>query len=267
MQTSKFLLFPLLVGATLASAKEPTPKPAKPAEPVVVASDSADGSAYNNGWSDAAGSTGFGAWKFQESHGAGDSYAGHFIADNKTNPEKGAIAPNGKAFAFFANGPDFEVAEGFRPFSTPLKVGDTFSFQMMNPVIEQKGASDNPAGGSVGLTLRNGSTADAPDDYNKGARFEIINLKGSANYQVYDGEKNSDTGVPYSDQGVTVTVTLTGADTYDLEITRLADKKATKLAGRKLGGSGPIESFCIYNRNGEKADGFFNNFQVTSKGK
>ena len=137
----------------------------------------------------------------------------------------------------------------------------------MNPIIEQKGATDNPAAGSIGFSLRNGDAADTPDDYNKGSRFEVINLKGQVNYQVYDGETSHDTGVVYSEQGINVTVTLTSTDTYDLEITRLADKKTTQLRGRKLGGSGAIESFCIFNRNGEKADGFFNNFQMHTSGK
>ncbi len=135
---------------------------------------------------------------------------------------------------------------------------------MVNLPIEQKGDSDSPAAGAIGLTLRNGNTSDSHDDYNKNARFEIINLKGSTNYQIYDGESGHDSGVAFSEGGIAVKVTLTGADTYDLEITRLVDKKVTKLKGRKLAGSGTIESLCVFDRNGEKADAFFNKFEVTS---
>ena len=255
MNTPKFLVIALLC-AGWAQAKEP-----------VSAKDDAAQGAYGGGWNEAGGGSGFGDWKFQEIHGSNDSYAGHLIADSGTNPEIAAIAPNGKAFGLYANGIEFESASASRAFSTPLKPGDTFSFQMMNGLIEQKGTADSPAAGSIGLTLRNGNAADSPDDYNKGARFEIINLKGLPNYQVYDGETTHDTGVVYSDQGITVTVTLTGADTYDLEITRLADKATTKLKGRKLGGSGSIGSLCIFDRNGEKADGFFNHFTVSANGK
>ena len=138
---------------------------------------------------------------------------------------------------------------------------------MVNAAIEQKGAQDNPGAGAVGLTLRNGTAADGPDDYNKGARFEIINLKGQGNYQIYDGDTGHDTGVAYSDKGITVKLTLTSADTYDLEITRLADNKTAKLSGRRLGGSGTVDSFCIFDRNGEKADAFFNNLLVSGAGK
>ena len=230
-------------------------------------SDNASQSAYNGGWNESGGGSGFGDWKFLEYHGANDSFAGHFLADTGANPEASSVASGGKAFGLYANGPEFEVATATRAFSTPLTGGGDFSFQMTNPVIEQKGASDNPGAGAIGLTLRNGNAADGPDDYNKGSRFEIINLKGEANYQVYDGEATHDTGVAYSDKGITVTIKLTSADTYDLEITRLSDNKTTKLSGRKLGASGTIESFCIFNRNGEKADGFFNNFQVGGKGR
>ena len=257
MKISKLLALAALLSVASIRAKEPA----------ATARDDASQSAYSGGWTESTGGTGFGNWQFQDFHGTNDSYAGHFIANHSDNHEIDPIASGGSAFGLYANGGEFEVAAAFRSFAAPLRVGDAFSFQMLNGLIEQKGTTDSPAAGAIGLTLRNGNAAGTPDDYNKGARFEIINLKGQANYQVYDGEASHDTGVVFSDQGVAVTVTLTGADTYDLEITRLADKQTTRLTGRKLGGSGPIESFCIFDRNGEKADGFFNNFQVGATGK
>ncbi len=257
MKSPKLSLFVLLLGAALAHAKEPAP----------TAKDDATQSAYGGGWNESGGGNGFGNWKFQEYHGPSDSYAGHFLAESGNNPEIGPVATGGKAFGLYANGSEFETAAAFRSFSSSLQAGDKFSFQMTNPAIEQKGASDNPGAGAIGMTLRNGNAADAPDDYNKGARFEIINLKGQGNYQVYDGDSGHDTGVAYSDKGITVTITLTSVDTYDLEITTLSNNKTTTLSGRRFGGSGNIESFCIFDRNGEKADGFFNNFQVFAKGK
>ncbi len=256
MKPPKFSLIVLLLGTALASAKEPT----------TVAKDDATQGGYSGGWNESGGGTGFGGWKFQEYHGPTDSYAGHFLAESGNNPEMGLVASGNKSFGLYANGNEFESAAAFRSFSTALQAGDSFSFQMTNPAIEQKGATDNPGAGAIGLTLRNGNAADAPDDYNKGARFEIINLKGQGNYQVYDGDPGHDTGIAYSDKGISVTITLTSADTYDLEVTTLGDKKTTKLTGRRFSGSGNVESFCIFDRNGEKADGFFNNFQV-SKGK
>ncbi len=252
MKAPKFSLLVALLCAASAQAKEPLKN----------AKDDASQSAYSGGWNESGGGSGFGDWKFQEYHGTGDSYAGHFLAETDTNPEMGQVALGGKAFGLYANGSDFESAAAFRSFAGVLQTGDSFTFQMVNPAIEQKGSSDNPGAGAIGLTLRSGNAGDAPDDYNKGSRFEIINLKGQNNYQVYDGDATHDTGVAFTDKGITVTVTITGADTYNLEIITLADNKATKLAGRHFGGSGNIESFCIFDRNGEKADGFFNNFLV-----
>ena len=257
MKTPKFLVIVALLGATSANAKEP----------ISSVKDDAAQTAYNSGWNESGGGTGFGNWTFQEVHGGSESYAGHLIADTSANPEMGSIAVGGKAFGLYANGIEFETATAFRPFSAPLQVGDTFSFQMMNGLIEQKGPSDDPGAGAIGLTLRSGDSTDSPDDYNKDARFEIINLKGASNYQVFDGETNHDTGVVYSDKGITVAITLTGANTYDLAITRLADNKTIKLGSRKLTGSNPIKSLCIFDRNGEKADAFFDNFQVVGKAK
>ena len=256
MKAPKFPLIVVLLAAASANAKEPP----------TAAKDDASQSAYSGGWNESGGGSGFADWKFQESHGPTDSFAGHFVADVANNPEIGPVASGGKAFGLYANGSEFETAAAFRTFSTALQAGDSFSFQMSNPAIEQKGATDNPGAGAIGLTLRNGKDATAPDDYNKGSRFEIINLKGQGTYQVYDGDPGHDTGVAYSDKGITVTITLTSADTYDLEITTLSDQKTSKLTGRRFGGSGSIESFCIFDRNGEKADGYFNHFEVSAKG-
>ena len=256
MRTPKIPLFAALLCAALVNANEVS----------AAGKDDTSQSAYGSGWNESGGGSGFGDWKFQESHGPTESFAGHFLADSGTNPEMGTVAVSSKAFGLYANGSEFETAAAFRAFSTALKAGDSFSFQMVNPAIEQKGATDNPGAGSIGLTLRSGNAADAPDDYNKGSRFEIINLKGQGNYQLYDGDPGHDTGVAFSDKGIAVKLTLTSEDTYDLEITTLADKKTTKLTGRKFSGSGSIGSFCIFDRNGEKADGFFNSFVVTGKG-
>lgn len=257
MKSPKFLLFASLCCAASVHAKGPS----------TVAHDDATQSAYTSGWNESGGGNGFGEWKFQQVTGTSNSYAGHFIASGGESPEKAPVATDGKAFGLFANGSDFESIAAFRAFSNPLKTGDTFSFQMVNIAIEQKGDSDSPAAGAIGLTLRNGNASDTHDDYNKNSRFEIIQLKGTDTYQIYDGESGHDSGVKCSDGGIAVSVTLTGADTYDLEITRLVDKKTTKLKGRKFAGSGSVDSLCVFDRNGEKADGFFNNFEVSSGGK
>ncbi len=232
-------------------------------ERVNVAED--DAASYGDGWKTEGSGIGFGAWKFQEAHGDGESHSGHFIADPANNPGIEAVAPKKKAFGMYANGVSFEASTGFRAFNKPLQKGDSFSFLMKGGPIEKKFDQDDPGTGSIGLTLRNGNISESADDYNKGARFEIGYYEGQPNYQIYDGGENHDSGVPCSEKGITATVTVTDADTYDLEITDLADQKMTKLAGRKFSGTGTIESFCIFNRDGEKSDGFFNGFQVSKE--
>ena len=72
-----------------------------------------------------------------------------------------------------------------------------------------------------------------------------------------------DSGIGVADAGVSVTVTVTGADTYDLEIQTLDDKNVSKLPGRKFSESGDVESMAVFNRNSEKHDVYFNQFQIS----
>lgn len=222
-----------------------------------------DAASYHSGWSAEGAGTGFGAWVLRTTGGAeGESHAGHFIADATSHSDLGPLAPKGKAFGLYANGVGFESAAAFRPFKKALQSGETFSFLMKSGAIEKKFETDDAGTGSIGLTLRTGNGSESTDNYNSGGRFEFGFYEGQGNYQIYDGEENHDSGVARAEQGVSVTVKLVTEDTYDLEITNLGDKAVTKLAGRKWGGSGAIESFCIFNRDGEKADAFFNGFQV-----
>ena len=81
--------------------------------------DDASQSTYNGGWNEPGGGNGFGDWKFQENHGATDSFAGHFLADTGTNPEMSPVASGSKAFGLYANGPEFEVATASHAPSLP----------------------------------------------------------------------------------------------------------------------------------------------------
>src|SRR5579862_8169026 len=235
-----------------------------------IATDDASQTAYSSGWkSGDNGGSGFGPWTLQcLAPGQSNSYAGCFIATVDNNPDSKAIATQGKSFGMFANGTAFEASTGYRPFEKPLPVGSSFSLLMQHGDIVKKFDND-PGGGAIGITLRTGTDSASPEDYNKQSRFEFGYYGAKANYQIYDGEESHDSGVAFTDGGLTITVTLVTADTYDLEITTMADKKTTKLSGRKLGGAagGTLDSFCIFDRNGEKFDVFFNGFQVSKEEK
>ena len=251
------ILLPLLIGLSTVQSSDR----------INVAEDEASHSAYNGGWESGKNSgSGFGAWLFRTAGGAQpDSHAGFFIANSSTQRDLDNAAPEGRAFGMFANGVDYEVACAFRTFDAPLAVGDSFSLLMECGQFLKKFATDSSRPGVVGFSLRSDSAAETWEDCSLGARFQFGFYKGEENFQVYDGEDNHDTGVPFTDKGVSVTVTLVTPDTYNLEITQLDTKETKKLEGRKLGGDKgkTIENFAIYNQNGETSDAYFNGFQVS----
>lgn len=238
------------------------------AESNIIAEDDASDPAYGGGWDNSKnGGHGFNNWTLTNETNGDKSYAGFVIADQEHNPALKGIAKGGKAFQLFANGVNFEQGVAYRGFEKSLQAGDSFSFMMENGAFDKKFDEDDPTGGSIGLTLRSGNANASVADYNKDAVFEFGYYQGKANYQTYDGTENADSGVPLTDGGVSVSVTLTGPDVYDLEIETMKDKKLTKLPGRKFRSGTPIQSFAIFNRNGEKYDAFFNQFQVAHETK
>ena len=56
-------------------------------------------------------------------------------------------------------------------------------------------------------------------------------------------------------------------DAANLAVTVLSSKKTYHFDGRKLGGKAgdPVGGFCLFDRNGETYDVFFNGFQVLQK--
>ncbi|HEY2124890.1 MAG TPA: hypothetical protein VGG94_05455 [Chthoniobacterales bacterium] len=241
------------------------------AESIVIAEDDASQPAYGSGWDHSKnGGSGFSNWTLTTEGNDNERHSGFFIAETKNNPGSSGIAKDNKAFGLYANGSGFEQAVACRAFEKPLKPGDSFSFMMANGPFEKKSDKDDDATpGSIGVVLRSGNASSGVADYNKDALFEFGYYMGKANYQISDGSgaDKSDSGVPLSDAGVSVTVTITGPDTYDLEIQTMKDKKLTKLPGRKLSASGAIASMALFDRNGEKYDAFFNQFQVARESK
>jgi hypothetical protein len=235
----------------------------------IIAEDDASAAAYAGGWGTGKnGGHGFGTWALAiETKGGEKSYAGFYVADTGQNPTLKGPARNGKAFGMFTNGVAFEQAVAFRSFEKPLQVGDSFSFMLENGPFEKKFDQDDVTPGAIGLTLRSTNANSSVADYNKDTVFEFAYVEGRDNYQIYDGTENSDSGVALADGGVAVRVTLTGPDTYDLKIENLKDKKSTRLSNRKLNNKSPIESFAIFDRDGEKYDAFFNQFQITRESK
>ena len=240
------------------------------AESVVIAEDDASQSAYGGKWDNTKnGGSGFTNWSLTAEGNDNERHSGFFIAETKNNPDLNGIAKADKAFGIFANGTGSEQAVGYRGFEKPLKTGDSFSFMMDTGTFEKEFDRDDPTPGSIGIALRTSNANSSVADYNKDAVFEFGYYSGKDNYQIYDGSgaDKADSGVAFTDSGISVTVTVTGPDTYDLEIQTLGDKKLTKLPGRKFSAAGSIQSFAIFDRNGEKNDAYFNQFQIARPNK
>lgn len=252
---------PLVTAASLCFAGQLQAKPQD-----VIGDD--DASRYvNSGWnSDKGDGTGFGPWELRATTAKEqNSHAGFYIASADAKPDLQNAAIRGKAFGMYANGVSFEAAAAFRAFDKPLLPGQSFSWIMENGEIVKKFDVDTDTdGGSLGLTLRTGNANSDAGEYNVGVRFEIGYYKKANAYILYDADGMKKLDVPFTDAGLAITFTLVTPDTYNLEITSLADKKTVKLNGRKLGGTlgDPIASFCLFDRNGESNDVYFNGFQI-----
>jgi hypothetical protein len=236
------------------------------ADRVKIAEDDAAHSAYGGGWNTGQNvGTGFAAW-FLRSSGVldEDSHGGFFIATDD-NQQTSAVALSGKTFSIFANGKGHEICVAFRAFNAPLQTGDAFSLLMQGGTFRRKFESDDPTPGATGFSLRSGVANIDTSELTAGERLRVANEQGEENYQISDGLPDRDSGILVNPSGVSVAVLLTGPDSYDLEITDLDSKKTHRLPGRKLGGTpgAPIESFTVFNIDGEDGDAGFNGFQVT----
>jgi hypothetical protein len=171
----------------------------------VVATNSAAGATWATGDN---GGNGFNAW-ILETSGAN---AGHFIGGN--------------GWGLYANSGD--EANAYRPLGQPLHVGDRLSFRFQNNWVQN--------GGTVGVGLLNGDGEEV---------LALFFVGGEARYRINDMTANRDTGVDYATTGFPVVFTLTGVDTYELDI------NGTLITGTLASaGSMEITRFRAWNFNG-----------------
>lgn len=222
--------------------------------PAAHAQSSASGDAlrsvYNDGWDHGDnGGSGFFPWTL----GVTSADAGHFIASSANNgfgdfpPPDGDIDTGGRSWGMFAN--NGATAEAFRGFQ-PLKRHHRFSVAMDNGFIDP--------GGAVGMALR---TLGGEN------RFEFLFLGDGNTYLINDSVIGFDTGITNTDQGLDVQLTLTGKNSYDLQVTKRFDG-TQHVFSRSLGG--PVDSE-ITNFRGFNADAgafsqrdlFFNSLAIS----
>jgi hypothetical protein len=197
-----------------------------------TAVDNADDAAYGGDWIDGDnGGFGFGPWILlsqDENPATGDFFIGN-STENGSAPPSGGINTTGVAFGLFAHSGD--AIQASREFTGgPLSVGQSFILDMDN--------GDVQTGSYVGFGLNS-----AFDN-----RFSFGYEGGDTNYTLYDDNGILDTGVPVTDDGLTVAVTLTGTNTYRMTITAPRFTESVELVGT-LFGSGDIQAFNLTNIN------------------
>jgi hypothetical protein len=130
-----------------------------------------------------------------------------------------------------------------------LTVGQTINFDMDN------GSVDNL--GTVGWGLQNiGTTSN---------RIEVYFVGGATNYTLADASGTNDTGIPFTSSGLNLSFTLTGTDTYSLDITPIGSS-TSNFTGTLAGTAGTgVDRLRFFNANagqGSDHDAFFNNISV-----
>ncbi|RIK71200.1 MAG: hypothetical protein DCC67_20410 [Planctomycetota bacterium] len=224
---------------------------------IVVAADDSGDAAYNSGWATGTnGGSGFGAWTLRTTGGNAGSFQGN-----------SDVNAGGDAFGLWASIGDRSAA--YRAFNltngyTFLRAGDTFAWSMDNGGVDDSGSS-------VGLSLRTGNAASDAQDGTifSDRRFAFEFQQGASNYKIIDSTGNRDTGIGWRNSGLHLSLTLTGADSYSLQVTDAVTSNTLGMfTGTFTGTAGAqINSLSIYNRfagSGGARDAFFNNFAVNA---
>ena len=126
-------------------------------------------------------------------------------------------------FGLWANGGGLVTAR--RNLPNPMEAGDVLTVRLDNNWVDD--------GKRVGLALANAAGSN---------RVNFYLVGGQTNYRIDDAVPNRDSGLAYTDSGFLLTLTMTGSNTYSLNL------GGTAVTGT-LGGSGPITQLVAYNEN------------------
>jgi hypothetical protein len=243
----------LLAGAVLAAGLGGFFQP-REARGALIASDTASDPAYSSGWTNGSnGGSGFGAWQLSPTTNSGTG--GFFIGDSTQNGGGGSGAsgsslgintPNADAFGIYAN--SGTTSNAYRPLTFPLSVLQTISFSIDNGYV------NNP--GSVGISLLAGGSSGA-------VRFEFYFNGGTSDYTIQDATGTHDSGIGYTDGGLSLALTATSASTYSLSVAPANGGSTSNFTGTFAGtpSSSDIDTFRAfdYNSSNNTAGNFYIN--------
>lgn len=212
---------PLAVGANPVSVSGTN----SPAPGGTLAQDNAANPPYSDGWNSGdSGGSGLGPWSL-----SADGAAGHWRATQSGNSNLDSAA---HAWGLWANSGGLSSAS--RAFASPLLPGNVFRLKFENGWIDP--------GASVGFALRN-----ANDEY----LLEFMFGGGDARYRLNDAFENRDSGIPWSENGLDVSVEITSPSTY------LLRAGATSVSGHLKPRADPsISSFRAWNFSAGSGDAF-----------
>jgi hypothetical protein len=204
------------------------------AQAAAMAFDDTSNAIYATSWSNGQnGGFGFGPWAMSFS-----GLAGAFVASSAANGDgTGNIDVNGIAWALFAREPG-TLAEAIRPFTAggvtgnnTLGIGEQFILRFDNGFVDD--------GGAVGFGLRNAAGEN---------RFEFF-LQGNLTTYTLNIANDVQTVHQETGGGMTIAFTLTGPDTFQLNINYAVGSPSTEtFTGTLQGtpGSG-IDRFRFFN--------------------
>jgi hypothetical protein len=182
---------------------------------------------YASGWTSGLnGGAGFAGWNLGV-----NGTAGHFRATTGANTNLSS-ASGGSAFGLWANGGGVSTAR--RSFSVPLQTGSRMSVFFDNNWVTENGVS------SVGFAL-----ADAADNN----RFVFTFTGGQPTYRIRAANSDFDTGIGWTDAGLTITFELTAPNNYRVTV-------GTNTFSGELAPGTAISQLVVSNNNAGAGDSY-----------
>jgi hypothetical protein len=213
--------------------------------------DDASNAAYNDGWQTGDnGGSGFGGWILNGPGDANVSHGGFVVGSSSGNAggSSGNIDTGGRSWGMYAN--SAQGVEAIRPLTGgSLLVGQKITLSIDTGFIN--------SGSQEGFALQAPSPFVPTIALN---RLQFFFTGGDPSYTLVDNTGSHNTGIPFTGNGLSFAFTLTGVETYSLDVTP-NDGATTNFTGTLStpAGSGidRIRFFDFNEGSGQSSDGDF----------